>query len=209
MRYVLDVFTTPHRQRSRRHITHLCVLDLKSALGLFSEDGEPLTDNTIFSSNHRVIDFKRRASLRIEMLKQVQMKDLDAFGTSIRCHSTEPALKCLCSGSSRTCFGILVLILSKNEEPGRAASERRTTLSRVGSMIRNGQRRTALKSKMLKHEFMTNYYAFRISKRCHTSLAFSRVSHFVIPNLFRDLGVDLIQERRTWTRSVGTKNYSF
>ena len=36
------------------------------------------------------------------MLKQVQMTDLDAFGISIRCHSTEPALKCLCSGSSRT-----------------------------------------------------------------------------------------------------------
>jgi hypothetical protein len=31
-----------------------------------------------------------------------------------------------------------------------------------------------------------NYYAFRINKRCHASLAFSRVSRFVIPNLFRD-----------------------
>ena len=37
--------------------------------------------------------------------------------------------------SSRTCFGIFVLILSKNEEPGRAASERRTALYRGGSTI--------------------------------------------------------------------------
>ncbi len=59
---------------------------------------------------------------------------------------------------------------------------------------------------------MTNYYAFRISKRCHTSLAFLRVSHFVIPNLFRDLGVNLIQEepghaaseRRTTLSRVGS-----
>ncbi|RLL90999.1 hypothetical protein BG32_02505 [Mesotoga sp. HF07.pep.5.2.highcov] len=37
--------------------------------------------------------------------------------------------------SSRTCFGIFMLILSKNEEPGRAASERRTALYRGGSTI--------------------------------------------------------------------------
>ena len=42
---------------------------------------------------------------------------------------------------------------------------------------------------------MTNYYAFRISKRCQTRRDFLEVPHLVIPNLFRDLGVDLIQGR--------------
>ena len=39
---------------------------------------------------------------------------------------------------------------------------------------------------MLK-QVQTNYFAFGISKGCHTSLAFSRVSHVVIPDLIRDL----------------------
>jgi len=40
---------------------------------------------------------------------------------------------------------------------------------------------------MLKRVQMTNYYAFRISKRCRVRLAFSGVSHLVILNLFQDL----------------------
>ena len=42
---------------------------------------------------------------------------------------------------------------------------------------------------------MTNYYALRISKRCQTRHDFLEVPLLVIPNLFRDLGVDLIQGR--------------
>ena len=42
---------------------------------------------------------------------------------------------------------------------------------------------------------MTNYYALRISKGCQTRHDFSVVPLIVIPNLFRDLGVDLIQGR--------------
>jgi len=42
---------------------------------------------------------------------------------------------------------------------------------------------------------MTNYRVFRISKRCHSRHDFFEVPHTVIPNLFRDLGVDLIQGR--------------
>ena len=37
------------------------------------------------------------------------------------------------------------------------------------------------------NEFMMNYYAFRISKRCHTHHDFLEVPLIVIPNLFRDL----------------------
>jgi len=36
-----------------------------------SEDGGPLTANAVFISDQRVLDFKRAAVLRIEMLKQV------------------------------------------------------------------------------------------------------------------------------------------
>ena len=42
---------------------------------------------------------------------------------------------------------------------------------------------------------MTNYRVFRISKRCRTHHDFSEVPPIVIPNLFRDPGVDLIQGR--------------
>ena len=42
---------------------------------------------------------------------------------------------------------------------------------------------------------MTNYRVFRISKLCHTRRDFLEVPLHVIPNLFRDLGVDLIQGR--------------
>jgi hypothetical protein len=43
-----------------------------SAITSDSEDGGPLTDNAVFISDQRVLDFKRTAILRKEMLKQVQ-----------------------------------------------------------------------------------------------------------------------------------------
>jgi len=86
--------------------------------------------------------------------------------------------------SSRTCFGIWVSFLSKD-----------------GSIILDGQRRTALPSdervldskrkailkiiEMLKRVQMTNYRVSRISKGSHTNHDFLEVHLIVIPNLFR------------------------
>jgi len=42
---------------------------------------------------------------------------------------------------------------------------------------------------------MTNYRVFRISKRCRSRHDFLEAPLLVIPNSFRDLGVDLIQGR--------------
>ncbi len=65
-------------------------------------------------------------------------------------------------------------------------------------------------AEMLKR-VQTNYRVFRTSKRCRAHHDFSEVPPIVIPNLFRDLGVDLIQRpvhdlgRETLDRSCSVR----